>query len=147
MLVRVANPNRVIGNYFSGQNNFDRLFNSFFSDSVKPYAVPNKILRSTILDKRDHLLLIIEAPGFNKENIKISVSGDVITIKAFRKPEQISENWNIVRSERVFGSFERSFQLPSAIEQSKIDAEYKDGLLKIVLPKEEKAQPKEIVIK
>jgi HSP20 family protein len=147
MLVRFSNPYKSINNYFSTKNNFDKLLDSFFNDSTLPYSSNDKILKSAIIDKNDSWLLVVEAPGFIKENIKLAVNDDVVTVTAERKPDTLDENSRWIRNERVFGSFSRTIQLPSKINSEIVEAEYKDGILKVVLKKEEKIQPKNIDIK
>ena len=147
MLVRFSNPYKSLNNYFSMKNNFEGLMDSFFNDSTQPNLSEDKILKSAIVDKEVSFLLLIEAPGFIKENIKLVLHEDVVTVKAERKPDTLEENSRWIRSERVYGSFSKSFQLPSKINPSNVEAEYKNGILEITLTKAEKIQPKEIDIK
>ena len=147
MLVRFSNPYKSLNNYFSMKNNFEGLMDSFFNDSTQPNLSEDKILKSAIVDKEVSFLLLIEAPGLTKENIKLVLHEDVVTVKAERKPDTLEENSRWIRSERVYGSFSKSFQLPSKINPSNVEAEYKNGILEITLPKAEKIQPKEIDIK
>ena len=146
MLVRVGNPINTIQNFFNAGDYFDRLFDSFFNDSTTQ-ANDSRIMRTSITDQKDHYLMLVEIPGCAKENIKISVKSDIVTISAKRDPEKLDEKTSVIRSERLFGEFQRSFQLPAEVKADKVEAEYKDGILKILLPKEEKALPKEITIK
>jgi HSP20 family protein len=147
MLVKVSNPYNCLNNYFSVKNNLDKVMDSFFNDSTRSYYGTDRILRSSIVEKENNIVIFVEAPGFSKENIKIVLNEDIVSITAERKPETLDENSRWVRSERAFGSFNRSFQLPSRVNSSKVDADYKDGILKIELEKEAKVEPKEIDIK
>jgi len=146
MLVRLNNPFKTFESFFNTRDSIDRLFDSFFNDSTR-YVNNSRILRTSISDQKDSYLMYVEVPGCSKEDIKLSVKNDVITISAKREPEKIDEKTNVIRNERLFGEFERSFQLPSEVKVDKVEAEFKDGLLKVVLPKEDKALPKEITIK
>jgi HSP20 family protein len=82
-----------------------------------------------------------------KEEIKINVHEDVLSISGERKYEKEETGKKYHRVERAYGSFVRSFTLPEDADGSKINAEYKEGVLKIHLPKSEKAKPKAIEVK
>ena len=88
-----------------------------------------------------------EIPEMKKEDIKLNVHNDVLTITGERKYEKEEKNKKYHRVERAYGSFMRSFTLPEDADGSKVTAEYKDGLLKVHLPKSEKAKPKAIEVK
>jgi len=88
-----------------------------------------------------------ELPGLNKENIKVSVEGSVLSIAGERKVEKEEKNKKYHRIERSYGSFTRSFTLPDDASGEKVNAEFKDGVLKVHLPKEEKAKSKSVEVK
>lgn len=97
-------------------------------------------------DDKEYLIKA-EIPEVKKEDIKLSVHDDVLTITGERKYEKEEKNKKYHRVERAYGSFLRSFTLPEDADGSKVGAEYKDGLLKVHLPKSEKAKPKAIEVK
>ncbi|TKS61245.1 MAG: heat-shock protein Hsp20 [Nitrospira sp.] len=97
-------------------------------------------------DDKEYLIKA-EIPDVKKEDIKLSVHDDVLTITGERKYEKEEKNKKYHRVERAYGSFLRSFTLPEDADGSKVGAEYKDGLLKVHLPKSEKAKPKAIEVK
>ena len=88
-----------------------------------------------------------EIPEMKKEDIKINVHDDVLTVSGERKYEKDEKGKKFHRVERAYGSFMRSFTLPENADSSKINAEYKDGMLKIHLPKSEQAKKKAIDVK
>jgi HSP20 family protein len=88
-----------------------------------------------------------ELPGLNKENIKVSVEGGVLSIAGERNVEKEEKNKKYHRIERSYGSFTRSFTLPDDASGEKVSAEFKDGVLKVHLPKEEKAKSKSVEVK
>jgi HSP20 family protein len=88
-----------------------------------------------------------EIPEMKKENIKINVQDNVLSISGERKYEKEEKDKKYHRVERAYGSFIRSFTVPEDADGSKINAEYKDGVLKVHLPKSEKAKPKAIEVK
>ena len=88
-----------------------------------------------------------ELPEMKKEEIKVSVEDDILCISGERKREKKEKDKKYHRAERNYGCFERSFTLPDDADGTKVDAEYKDGILKVHLPKSEKAKPKAIEVK
>ncbi|MGI6463140.1 MAG: Hsp20/alpha crystallin family protein [Clostridiales bacterium] len=84
--------------------------------------------------------LSAELPGFKKEDLKINIDGDLLTIEAERREESEEEREGYLRRERRYGSFKRSFGIED-IDHDKIDAEYTDGILKLTLPKKEEILP------
>jgi len=88
-----------------------------------------------------------EIPEMKKEDIKINVNEDVLTVSGERKYEKEEKGKKYHRVERAYGSFMRSFTLPEDADGTKVNAEYKDGVLKVHLPKSEKAKPKAIEVK
>lgn len=88
-----------------------------------------------------------EIPEMKKEDIRINVHDDVLTVSGERKYEKEEKGKKFHRVERAYGSFMRSFTLPEDADGSKISAEYKDGMLKVHLPKSEQAKKKAIEVK
>ena len=88
-----------------------------------------------------------EVPEMKKEDIKLNVHDDVLTISGERKYEKEEKGKKYHRVERAYGSFVRSFTMPEDADGTKVSAEYKDGVLKVHLPKSEKAKPKAIEVK
>lgn len=88
----------------------------------------------------------VEAPGVAKDDFKISVQNNVLTIRGEKKMEKETTEENYHRVERVYGSFFRAVELPSAVQTDKVSANYRDGVLTITLPKSEEAKPKEIAV-
>lgn len=97
-------------------------------------------------DDKEYLIKA-ELPEVKKEDIKLTVDEDVLTITGERKYEKEEKGKKYHRVERAYGSFMRSFTLPEDADGSKVSADCKDGLLKVHLPKSEKAKPKSIEVK
>lgn len=89
----------------------------------------------------------VELPGMEKDDVKISLNDDILTIKGEKKYEKKDENKNYHCYERRYGTFERAFRLNSDVIIDKIDAIFKNGVLQVELPKAEIAKPKEIEVK
>ena len=88
-----------------------------------------------------------EIPDVKKENVKVTLEDGVLTIQGERKQEQEEKGKKYHRVERSYGSFARSFTLPDLVDEEKVKAEFKDGVLNLLLPKSEKAKPKAIEVK
>ena len=88
-----------------------------------------------------------ELPEVRKEDVKLTVQDDVLCISGERKPEKAEQGKRHHRMERAHGSFMRSFTLPDDADGTKVGAEYKDGILKVHLPKSKKAQPQYVEVK
>ena len=97
-------------------------------------------------DEKEYLIKA-ELPEVKKEDIKLTVHDDVVTITGERKSEKEEKGKKFHRIERAYGSFMRSFTLPDDADAGRIAADYKDGLLKVHLPKSEKAKPKSVEVK
>jgi HSP20 family protein len=100
-----------------------------------------------IVEDEKEYLIKAELPEVKKEDVKVSVQDDVLTISGERKSEKEEKGKKYHRLERAYGSFLRSFTLPEDADGAKVSAEFKDGVLKVHLPKSEKAKPKSIEVK
>jgi HSP20 family protein len=99
-----------------------------------------------ISETKDNVLIKAEMPGLNKEDVKISMQDNMLTLTGEKKQEKEEKETNYHRVERSYGAFSRSFSLPTSVKNDKIRATYKDGILSITLPKTEEVKPKEIPI-
>lgn len=90
------------------------------------------------------VVLDVELPGMEKKDISVEVKDNVLRISGERKQERKTDAKDYSRIERHYGKFERSFGLPETIDQNKVSAEYKNGVLRLTLQKTEKALPKQI---
>lgn len=99
-----------------------------------------------IHESKDNLLVKADLPGFKKEEIEIAVQENNLIMKGEKKKEQEVKEENYYKSERFYGSFYRTIQLPALVDEAKVDAQYKDGVLILTLPKREEAKPKQIKV-
>ncbi len=118
-------------------NIFNDMDSGFFGDSM-----PVNACRTDIKDEGDKYVMESELPGFEKEDINIDIKDDYLTISAEHtaNDEQKDDKGNYIRRERTFGSYKRSFGI-SDVESDAISAEYKNGVLKIELPKKKVEEP------
>lgn len=113
----------------------DDMERSFFGNSRSVSA-----FRTDVTDTGDSYKLEAELPGFRKEDIKIDIENDCLTISAERSMENKDEKTNFVKRERFYGSFSRSFDV-SGIEVEGIEAAYNDGVLTLTMPKKQEQLP------
>lgn len=100
-----------------------------------------------IIEDEHEFVVKTELPEMKREDVKVTVENGVLTISGERKMEKEEKNKKYHRVERAYGSFVRSFSLPAAANGDKVTADFKDGLLKVHVPKDAKAAPKAIEIK
>lgn len=100
-----------------------------------------------IYETKDDFVFKLEVPGMTKDDIKIEFNNDTLIIKGDRKEEKEVKEDDYHRIERRCGTFTRSFNIPKNIDEKKIDASIKDGILELRLPKKEEAKAKAIPIK
>ncbi|RKZ29401.1 Hsp20/alpha crystallin family protein [bacterium] len=102
--------------------------------------------RVDIKETADALEVHAEIPGMKKEDINVSMKEGILSISGEKKTEERDEGDNWHRIERMFGTFRRSFYIPTEVDETKVKAAYKDGVLTITMPKKEEAKRKEIPI-
>jgi HSP20 family protein len=127
--------NRVFNEVFSRSSNDD---STWYSGAWSPPV--------DIYETDDALVMKAELPGFSKDDINIELKDHTLVIKGERKREDEVQEGSYHRTERVYGAFQRSFMLPTTVDQEKVKAAYKDGVLELRLPKVQAAQPKRIAV-
>ena len=122
-------------------------FGGFFGrDWDLPTATTTWSPSVDIFENDNEVVIKAELPGMDAKNIEVRLENNVLLLKGERHFEKEAKEENYHRVEREYGSFSRSFSLPTAVDGDKVNAEYKDGVLKIVLPKKEERKPKPIKI-
>jgi len=99
-----------------------------------------------ILDTETAIVIEVEVPGIDKDDISIDLKENVLTIKGERKQQADRQDENYYQRERRFGWFQRTFTLPGYVQPESIKATFKQGVLKIEIPKPEERKPKQITI-
>ena len=99
-----------------------------------------------ILETPESIVLIVELPGLDKKSIHVEVKENVITLKGERKFVKGIKEEQYHRIERYYGKFIRSFNLPSSVEKDKAEARFKDGILRVTLPKSQKIKPQQVTV-
>ncbi|MGZ4036103.1 MAG: Hsp20/alpha crystallin family protein [Bacteroidia bacterium] len=116
---------------------FTGLMENFFGNDFLTKEYASFVPSANVSEDADKFNLELSAPGFEKENFKISLNKGVLSISGEHKSEKETVERNYSRKEYSYGSFQRSFTLPEDVNEDKIDAKYENGILKIVLPKKE----------
>ena len=131
------------------QTDLNRFFDSSLLNLSKDFSARNFVewLPNTdIHDFKDKIVLKADLPGLDKEDIEVTVQGNTLFIRGEKKLEDKVEDGGFLRSERFFGQFERALPLTNDIDSSKINASYKNGVLTVIVAKNEEAQPKLITV-
>ena len=130
------------------QQRINRLFEEVFPRGERAEVVQAAWAPAVdIYEEPEAILIEADLPGLNKDDVSVNLENNVLTIQGERKLEREDKRENYRRIERAYGVFARSFTLPSNVDAAKIDAEFKDGVLRIRLPKKEEAKPRQIEVK
>lgn len=135
------------------RSEMDNLFDRFFQDPwAMDFAGPLQSgwdwgPRTDLAESDTEVTVTAELPGVDPRDVEIDVSGNLLTIHGEKKQEHHEKKRNYRYSERRFGSFHRSIQLPSYVDPDKVDASYKNGTLTVTLAKRPDARPKKITVR
>jgi HSP20 family protein len=126
--------------------------NRLFDDAGRGYRGDEPAATTTwspavdIFETEGEIVVKAELPGIDRKDITLHLEKNVLTLKGERRFEKETKEENYHRIERAYGGFSRSFSIPATVDEDKIRADYRDGILKIALPKKEQAKPKQIQI-
>ena len=130
------------------RRDIEDLWNRFFGETPLARKVAEEWWPTVdMAETKDSFIVKAELPGLDAKDVEVSISGDVLTIKGEKKKEEQEKDEHHYRAERYYGSFQRSFQLPTSIKADKIEAAFDKGVLKVTLPKVEEAKKKRIEVK
>ena len=145
--------NLVRWNPWREMNTLQHRLNHLFDDSLfQPGRSEDDLSLGTwqpvvdMYDENDRIIIKAELPGMEKKDISVDVKDRVLTLSGERNYDNEVKEENYYRRERAYGKFQRTFSLPADVDSDKIKADFKDGLLKIEVPKPEKQKPKEITV-
>jgi HSP20 family protein len=141
-------PFRELSTMQDRLNRMNRLFRESYSSEG-----PEEALTTTnfappvdIYEDEHHITLKLEVPGIDEKDIDVRIEGNALTVHGERKAEKEEKEENFRRIERQYGSFTRSFTLPSSVDLAQVSAHYDKGVLKINLAKKAEAKPKQIKV-
>jgi HSP20 family protein len=126
--------NRVFRESYSPEGRDESLTTSSFAPAVDVY------------EDEHNVMLKIEVPGIDEKDIDVQLENNTLTVHGERKIEKEEKEENYRRVERQYGSFTRTFTLPTTVDSEKVSATYDKGVLKIALPKKAEAKPKQIKV-
>src|SRR5437016_4778873 len=130
------------------QDRMNRIFRESFSPEGSDAALTttNFAPPVDVYEDEHNVNLKIEVPGIDEKDIDVRIENSVLTVHGERKFEKEEKEENFRRVERQYGSFTRTFTLPTTVDAEKVAANYDKGILKIVLPKKAEAKPKQIKV-
>ncbi|HLF85657.1 MAG TPA: Hsp20/alpha crystallin family protein [Nitrospiria bacterium] len=127
--------------------------NKLFEDTVSPHAGKEAEIPTgtwypavDILETDKDIVIKVELPGINLSDVNLEIADNMLSLRGERKFEKDTKKENYHKVERSYGSFHRSFTLPGSVDQTKINAKLKDGILEVKLPKVENLKPKQIPV-
>jgi len=126
--------NRLFDDFFTGWPERRGLMEGEWAPSVD------------VAEADTEVVVTAELPGVKQEDVEVTITNDILTLKGEKKEEKEIKKENYHRVERSYGSFQRSISLPAGVQGDKAKAGYKDGVLKVTVPKAEAAKPKQIKI-
>jgi len=147
-LTRWQRPDLSAWRLFGLRDELDRLFEHPLSELARGTSNFLNAWNPAIdvFEDTDNVIVKAELPGMKKEDIEVSMHEGVLSISGERKNESEHKDAHTFRSERFIGAFQRSVTLPSAVKDDAVQAQYKDGILTVTLPKAEEAKRKQIEI-
>ncbi len=135
-------------NSMSLQNVMDRLFDdSFVRPGVWFAPLRTADLAIDVYETKDDVVVKAALPGLKPEQVDISITGNILSIRGESKEENEVKEENYVRKERHFGAFSRTVTLPDGLKTDKADATFENGMLTLRIPKSEERKPKTIKVK
>ncbi len=128
------------------QDQMNRLFETSFRGQSDESALTTWAPSVDIYETENELVLKADLPEVPEKDIDIHVENNMLTIRGERKFEQKVKQDNYLRVERAYGAFSRSFGLPNTVDTEAIKAEYKNGVLTVIMPKRAESKPKQVKI-
>jgi len=138
------------------ERDMERMMEEFFGQRMRPWW-SERWFRSEgmeptsptvdFYEEKDDIVVKAELPGIDKNNVEVNLTDHTLTIKGEKKKEEEVKEKNYYRSERSYGSFVRTLELPTDVHADKVKATFKNGILEVRLPKTEEAKKKEIKVK
>ncbi|MFH0989102.1 MAG: Hsp20/alpha crystallin family protein [bacterium] len=148
------NPARELATWpsdvFTMQREINKMFENFFRGGAQADESTSLSLWTPAVDiaeSDNEFIVKVELSGVKKEDVKLTLESNILTIRGEKKQESEEKDKHYHRVERSYGSFQRSFNLPTEVHADKIDAVYNNGILSISIPKAEETKPKQIEVK
>jgi HSP20 family protein len=133
--------------FFDIREDFDSVMKDFLKGLGGSVTSRGMYPVADIKEDDDKYTVTVEVPGIDKKDLKIRIKENSLLIEGEKKEEAKEEGESYLRVERSYGNFRRAFSFASDLDEKKVSAEFKDGVLIVTLPKSEKEKPKEIEVK
>ncbi|HEX2930388.1 MAG TPA: Hsp20/alpha crystallin family protein [Candidatus Binatia bacterium] len=149
-------PRRPFMDLTRWERDMDRMMEDFFGRRMRPWwperwfkgeGLDVRVPTVDVYEEKDDIVVKAELPGMDKENIEVNLTDHTLTIKGEKKKEEEVKQENYYRSERSYGTFFRTVELPKDVHADKVKASFKNGILEVRMPKTEEAKAKEIKVK
>jgi HSP20 family protein len=132
---------------FDLQRGINQLFDASFAAPREEFALKAWTPAVDVYEDENSFLIKLELPEVNRDDVKVSLNDNTLSISGERRVENEEKRENYHRVERTYGQFYRAFTLPPNVDGAAINAQFKDGVLRLTLPKKEEAKPKQIEVK
>jgi len=142
-IIKWESPRRELDTFGRNMRRFFDDFDSNFFNFTPIVNNGNFMPAVDINEDKDNLYIIAELPGLTKDDVKLTVSEGTLSIRGQKNREEEHKDRNFYRMERNYGEFVRQFTLPEGVKEEDIQADFKDGVLEIMVPKKEPSKPKE----
>ena len=126
------------------------VFDQFFSDFALPRswtAAAEYAPAADVLENQNEIKVKVDLPGHDPKSVQVKLENGILTIQSERKQERQEQQEGVLRAERSYGAFARSFSLPDTVNPEKVEARFENGVLTITLPKREETKPRAIEVK
>jgi HSP20 family protein len=133
--------------FFDIREDFDNVMRDFLRGFGGPLSSREVFPVADVKEDEDKYTVTLEVPGIDKKDLKIKIKENSLMVEGEKKEESKEEGESYLRVERTYGNFRRAFNFASDLDEKKVNAEFEDGILTVVLPKSEKEKPKEIEVK
>ncbi len=143
-LIKFNTPNRNVFDDSFAFPSVESLVENIFKNNFQNEGVASYVPTVNISENNEAFLLEFSSPGFKKEDFKIEIDNNILTVSAEHKAEKSEEGKTFTRKEFSYGSFKRSFNLPETANTEKIEAKYDSGILKLAIAKNEEAKVKPV---
>ncbi|HVO95403.1 MAG TPA: Hsp20/alpha crystallin family protein [Terriglobales bacterium] len=153
---KALTPWRGFGELGRFEREMDQMMEDFFGRRFRPFwperwfrteEIQGRVPALDMFEEKDDIVVKAEIPGMDKDNIEVNLTDHTLTIKGEKKKEEEIKEENYYRTERSYGAFIRSVELPREVHADKVKATFKNGVLEIRMPKTEEAKAKEIKVK
>ena len=142
-------PRRDVRDPFASLTEIQDGMNRIFDASLRRRSGFDGLFSPAIdvVVEKDNVIVKADLPGLTKDDVTVTLQDNYLTIRGEKKHETEQKESDYFLSERVYGSFTRTVELPTTVDAKKIEARFKDGVLHVTLPKTEEAKPKQIEVK